>query len=271
MDNIDVVVCTRNSAATIVGALKRIRSYVPVNRLIVIDGGSTDGTVGIAEEMGCEVYFDGGAGLGAARNMGLKVAETEVMAFIDSDAYIAEAWFPKLIRHFRDPDVALASNPVIYGYGNPPLERLYRYLYAVGTTKPIGFISTLLRRRKVMEVGGVRPMPACEDFELYERVTAGGYRWVFEYGVETYHPRSLLGDLRHYYWWGLGYGLIKPLKGPFMTSLRSPAAAVRLALRCHPIHLAYYPMLRAAFLLGCMKAKLGLVMGGGSREGLRSR
>jgi glycosyltransferase involved in cell wall biosynthesis len=47
--------------------------------------------VRIAEEIGCEVYFDGGAGLGAARNMELKVAETEVMAFIDSDAYIAEA------------------------------------------------------------------------------------------------------------------------------------------------------------------------------------
>jgi glycosyltransferase involved in cell wall biosynthesis len=39
MDNIDVVVCTRNSAATIVGALKRIRSCVPVNWLIVVDGG----------------------------------------------------------------------------------------------------------------------------------------------------------------------------------------------------------------------------------------
>lgn len=255
MIGVDVVVCTRNSAASLAGVLRRIRLYVPVNRLIVIDGGSTDATVRIAEEMGCEVYYDEGVTLGAARNLGLRIAETEVMAFIDSDAYIAGAWFPKLIRHFKDQSVALASNPVIYGYGNPPLERFYRYIYAEGAAKPIGFISTLLRRRAVMEVGGIRSMPAYEDFELYDRIVAGGYRWVFEYGVETYHPRSLMEDLKHYYWWGSGYGLIKPLRGPFAAFLKSPMVGIRLALRCHPIHVVYYPMLRAAFLLGCVKAK----------------
>ncbi|MEM2962849.1 MAG: glycosyltransferase family 2 protein [Candidatus Bathyarchaeia archaeon] len=267
MTGIDVVVCARNSAATMAAALERIRSYVPVNRLIVVDGGSTDDTVRIAEEMGCEIYYDGGAGLGAARNLGLRIAETEVMAFIDSDAYISREWYPKLIRHFGDDAVALASNPVIYGYGNPPLERLHRYIYAAGKAKPIGFVSTLLRRRPVLEVGGIKSMPAYEDFELYERVTAKGYKWIFEYGVETHHPRGLMGHLRHYYWWGLGYGSFKPLRDPLLALVESPAVGVHLAWRCHPLHAVYYPMLRTAFMLGCIRAAFSAPPRGRPRRG----
>ena len=72
MLGIDVVVCTMNSAKTIAGALGRIRSCVPVNRLIVVDGGSTDDIVRIAEGMGCEIYYEKGP-LGAARDLGLRI------------------------------------------------------------------------------------------------------------------------------------------------------------------------------------------------------
>jgi glycosyltransferase involved in cell wall biosynthesis len=263
MLGIDVVVCTMNSAKTIAGALEKIRSCVPVNRLIVVDGGSTDDTVRIAEDMGCEIYYEEGP-LGAARDLGLRIAETEIMAFIDSDAYINEEWFPKLIKHFNEDAVALASNPIIYGHGNPPLERLYRYMYAAGKVKPIGFVSTLLRREAVLEAGGIKPLQTCEDFELYERITAMGYKWAFEYGVETLHPRSLRGHLRHYHRWGMDYGSIKSILGPLAAFAKSPAAGIHLAWKCHPIHAFYYPMLRAAFLLGCIRGRLGRGLEGGS-------
>ncbi|MEM3607107.1 MAG: glycosyltransferase family A protein [Candidatus Bathyarchaeia archaeon] len=92
---IDVIVCTKNSEKTLKNCLQLIRKFIQINRLIIIDGGSADATVEIAKKFNAEIYYDGGVSLGLARNLGLNLAETEIVAFIDSDAYITKEWFPK--------------------------------------------------------------------------------------------------------------------------------------------------------------------------------
>ena len=63
------------------GALQDIYSRIPIEklknrgystRIVVVDGGSTDNTVGIAEDLGCEVLQQRGEGKGAGMRQGFK-------------------------------------------------------------------------------------------------------------------------------------------------------------------------------------------------------
>ncbi|MEM3552954.1 MAG: glycosyltransferase [Candidatus Bathyarchaeia archaeon] len=246
---IDVIVCTKNSEKTLKNCLQLIRKFIQINRLIIIDG------VEIAKKFNAEIYYDGGVSLGLARNLGLNLAETEIVAFIDSDAYITKEWFPKLIKYFDDPKVALVSNLTIYGCNVAPIKRLYEYMYLKKRMNFIGFISTLVRRKTVIEMGGIKDLPSCEDQELFERVIKNGYKWISDNTVITYHPQGLINHLKHYYWWGKGYRRKWKIWRPLKMFITSPAVGLKLALVCHPIHLIYYPLLRFTFLYGYVKER----------------
>jgi hypothetical protein len=57
-------------------------------------------------------------GPGAARNTGLAAAETEFVAFLDSDCVPEPGWLERLLPHFADPAVAAAA-PRIVPYRAP--------------------------------------------------------------------------------------------------------------------------------------------------------
>jgi glycosyltransferase involved in cell wall biosynthesis len=103
--------------------LKPIRDSVK-SELIIVDTGSTDKTVEIAEKYGAKVlYFDWIGDFAAARNVGLRASKGEWFMYIDADehlvngekiaAFFADTEFNKnfdsasyIIRNFGDNDVS---------------------------------------------------------------------------------------------------------------------------------------------------------------------
>ncbi|ADN49858.1 glycosyltransferase family 2 protein [Vulcanisaeta distributa] len=103
---IDVVMPTYNSNKGIFPlVLESIRRYVPLNRLIVVDRYSSDGTVElIKEKFPDALIIQTSASLGYARYIGIKFVETEWFAFIDSDVIVLPQWFRVLsgfMKHER--------------------------------------------------------------------------------------------------------------------------------------------------------------------------
>jgi len=248
---VDVVVCAKNNAETIRPVLERVLRYVPVNRLILIDGESGDETVKIAEGFGAEIYSDGGKGLGYARNTALSLVETPIFAFIDADTLIPKNWF-SLIRHFKDPKVAVASGYTFFGRNNPVLKALSEYQLRSDRSEPPSFSNALVRAKQVLDVGGIRvDLPSCEDNELYERLSKNGFRWVVDKRIVAHHPRSLSEHLSHVRWWGRGSRAAgKPVSFHAWHLIKSPASGLKLALKANPALLLYYPMLRLSMYLG---------------------
>lgn len=96
-----VEILTFNSAKTLPRLLASLRDFAEI---IVLDGGSTDGTLEIARAAGCVVspQTDAGAAgpisdFAASRNKGLAAATYPWFLFVDSDEYVS----PELVEEIR--------------------------------------------------------------------------------------------------------------------------------------------------------------------------
>ncbi len=81
---ISVIVCARNEEARIGRALECVLANEPAE-VIVVDGGSEDDTVAIAERYGVRVIRSGGKGLAYDRQLGADAARHKLVCFIDAD------------------------------------------------------------------------------------------------------------------------------------------------------------------------------------------
>lgn len=92
---VDVVILTKNCAdERFERCLFSVKKEVPVDRLIIVDGYSTDETVNFVKKVFPDaliIYDDGTRA--TARQKGIEAVETEWFAFIDSDVVLRENWF----------------------------------------------------------------------------------------------------------------------------------------------------------------------------------
>jgi mycofactocin system glycosyltransferase len=96
--------------------LDRLLTCLEGLRCIVVDDASRDAaaTSEICTRHGARlVGLATNAGPGGARNRGLALAETAVVAFVDSDCEPPEGWLEPLLAHFEDPLVAAVAPRVV--------------------------------------------------------------------------------------------------------------------------------------------------------------
>ncbi len=106
-----VCICTHNGGAAIGGCLESIGGQTLNRRrwgVLVIDDGSTDDTVEVVkrwhrENASLDVKIVGQppAGLSVARNRGMEVADSPIVAFIDDDARASAGWLEGLVAAFE--------------------------------------------------------------------------------------------------------------------------------------------------------------------------
>ncbi len=83
--SLTVVVPARNAERSLGCTLDSIRdqSLVPA-QVVVIDEGSVDGTIGVANQAGVEVVSAGAEGVGAARNRAIEASSSDFIAFCEA-------------------------------------------------------------------------------------------------------------------------------------------------------------------------------------------
>lgn len=112
MKSIALVVRALNEGAHIGRLLEAARSQtVPPDRVILVDSGSTDDTVEVAEAHGAEVVTISPAefSFGRALNFGSSHAQEDLLVFASAHVYPTDdRWLERLVAPFDDQDVALA-------------------------------------------------------------------------------------------------------------------------------------------------------------------
>jgi glycosyltransferase involved in cell wall biosynthesis len=156
--------------------------------LIVVDDGSTDGTVevvgGFRDRRIRYVPLARNTGAGAARNVGIRMARGKLLAFQDSD----DEWLPsKLAKQMS----AFEHGPVRLGMVYSDMERIFSDGTAVYFAAPsvssdrlinpairfyqvsnLGVQSTVIKRECLEAVGCFNEdLPAFEDLEMFIRLS----------------------------------------------------------------------------------------------------
>lgn len=112
MPAVSVIVRARDKASTIEATLRSIRAQTVGAELLVVDSGSTDGTLAIARrhadrvlEVAPEAFSYGGA-----LNLGAREATAPVLAALSAHCVLARAdWLESGLRHFERSEVAAAT------------------------------------------------------------------------------------------------------------------------------------------------------------------
>jgi mycofactocin glycosyltransferase len=196
--DVTVVIPVRDRHAELARCLSGLRD---LPRVIVVDDASHDPQAieRIAAGHGAAVIrrpVNGGPG--AARNTGLSAADTELVAFLDSDCVPAPGWLENLLPHFADPAVGAVAPRIVPHQAGP--SWLARYEGASSTldmgarpsvVRPGARVSyvpgaALVVRKAAAGDGFRERMYVGEDVDFVWRLARAGWR-------VRYEPRAVMG------------------------------------------------------------------------------
>lgn len=182
--NISVVIPTHNRRELLRRALFSVVSQtLPPAEIIVIDDGSTDGTNAMMREEfpGTVYYRQENSGVGGARNLGIRHATGDWLAFLDSD----DEWLPeKLARQTAaltaSPESRVCHTEELWIRNgvqvNPPKKYAKTGGWIFTQCLPLCAMSpsTVMIHRSVFDAVGLfdTRLPVCEDYDLWLRITA---------------------------------------------------------------------------------------------------
>lgn len=110
---VSIVIPARNAATTLVACLQSIHQLDPAPlEVIVVDDASMDDTAEVAERYGARVIrAKSNLGPGGARNLGVRHAQGEYLAFTDSDCRVPTDWLGNLQNAFASGGYCGVSGP----------------------------------------------------------------------------------------------------------------------------------------------------------------
>jgi glycosyltransferase involved in cell wall biosynthesis len=185
---VSVVIPTYNASNFLIKAIQSVINQTYKNwELIIVDDGSTDQTRQIVEEFQkkdsrIKYFFQNNKGQGAARNLGIKNASGNYIAFLDSDDEFFENKLERVISYFeKDKNIGLIyTDAIIIGghlYNKRRSEIFTPYSGNIYTKLLFNnFIttSTVVVRRGVLQDCGLFDesdlLRNFEDYDLWLRI-----------------------------------------------------------------------------------------------------
>jgi glycosyltransferase involved in cell wall biosynthesis len=188
MAMITCAVPTLNSARTLEATLLSLRSQFPSDvEVVVIDSGSTDRTLDICRTLGVPVLLDEPDNMYRAINKGLSSADSEWLAYLNSDDWVYPGSYARLMElgestHadivYGNCDYADASGRFIYPFlsARPrQLRSLFR-MGIMGIPQP----TAIFRRSTFAQLGGFdATLHFVADADFYSRALDAGKMFAY--------------------------------------------------------------------------------------------
>lgn len=190
---IDVVILTKNSEHRLKECLKAVYENVPLNRLIVVDGHSTDRTLEIVREFqekhGNVLVIQDRGTRATARQKGIEQVKTEWFMFVDSDAVLCKGWFKKAEKHIGQNVGAVWGIEVWSTIQNPSILKLFLWITRKIFDVRGGTHDTLIRTDLVRDIEIPKVLHVFEDAYIKDWIKKKGYKLVACYDPYCVHYR----------------------------------------------------------------------------------
>jgi len=210
------VVAVRNEARYIRECIESLANQdYDDYEIIVVDGMSDDGTYEILKEMQKKYDFkllrNEKKNAAAGRNIGIKEAKGDVIAFIDGDAIAAKNWLTNIKKAMERKGVAGVGGPDLLPENAPFTGRIIGYVM----TSPLargGRLNPSTQHAMMEEERYVGHIPTCnlaikkeifyevglfdesfvkgQDLELNYRITKAGYKLLYSPSIRVVHHRK---------------------------------------------------------------------------------
>jgi glycosyltransferase involved in cell wall biosynthesis len=185
---VSVITVVWNAAATLprtIASVREQRSAVELE-YIVVDGGSTDGTLALIDTDDVDLWIsERDAGIYDAMNKGVALARGEIVVLINADDWLLPGALAAVCQRFAErPECGVVYGDIVVdGAGarssvrfRPPARLAVKDWHAI----PIPHAATIVRRAVYERVGLFRPdLRLAGDYELLLRAFTAGER--FEY------------------------------------------------------------------------------------------
>jgi len=180
--------------------------------VIVVDDGSTDGSLQIVEALGSHgalrVLSEEHKGISATKNRGVEASSGGILFFIDGDCVLEEGSLTELARSFSEKDVGCVGGEVRATNSFSLIARAVEHMQnEVDRKWPFG--ANVAYTRNALERVGLfdERMMAGEDAELYLRAMKLGFKSRINRKVvaQTKNPDSLASFFRQRMKWGRGF------------------------------------------------------------------
>lgn len=249
---LSVIICTHNRPWTLRRCLESVSRLADPVEVIVVDSASSSPVGALAAECGCRYHYEAQPGLSRARNAGLRLATTPIVAFIDDDTELLPEWAREIIRPFEAPHVACVGGSclALFDVERPRWlsDRLLQYagITRLGTTSrlahsrleyPFG-ANLALRRHVALSLGGFREdlgrvgtdLLSGEETALLDALANAGHSIHLQPSAALHHHVPAERCRPGYYWRRLWWqGVSRAREG--VTPTKSARLLLALPLR----------------------------------------
>ena len=186
---LSVIIPTLNEADNIVACLRSIRDQAVAAEIVVVDGGSSDETVRLAEPLA--TVIPGPRGRARQMNLGASHATGDVFVFLHADSRLHPAALAYLDHIMRDPRVVGGTFTLWFDTDH----RVLRF-FAWMTHFTVGFLrygdqGIIVRRTVYDALGGFAAIPLMDDVDFLRRMWRMGETAVIPLPVTTSARRFL--------------------------------------------------------------------------------
>lgn len=173
---VSIIIPVFNEALLIRPFLSNLRERTRGAEIIVVDGGSTDGTDRLAEGLCDRVIRSAPRSRAKQMNLGADAAGREIFWFLHADADVPRDSLNEIARIMRNPEVSGG----FFRIRLPPAPAVYRltdgFAHYAGLLLRMrcGDHGIFCRRSAFVDAGGFPDVPLMEDVEFFRRLRRCG-------------------------------------------------------------------------------------------------
>lgn len=173
---LSVVIPALDEAPNLARLLPELRRACPGAEIIVVDGGSRDGTADVARGQAGVQLLEGARGRARQMNAGARQAGGDVLLFLHADTSLPDGAPVAIAAALADPAVVGGRFDVRFDSRRRVLRIVAWFMNARSRATSIctGDQAIFVRRADFEAVGGYPDVPLMEDIELCRRLKARG-------------------------------------------------------------------------------------------------